>query len=210
MKTLLRKAEYASLGNITLSGRVLDLGGEPTSDYHALFEGEFTITTANLPQVHADIACDLEKPLPVKDAGYDAVLLINVLEHVYNTRQLLGEAARVLKPAGTLVVVVPFLFPLHPSPKDFWRFSREALTHLLTEAGFKNVHITSLGSGVFATRYVALDRLMPGVIRFLGFYTTRYVVAVLDKLFAVLARALHKKYDPAHYALGYLVEAQRP
>jgi 2-polyprenyl-6-hydroxyphenyl methylase / 3-demethylubiquinone-9 3-methyltransferase len=38
--------------------------------------------------------------LPYADAGYDAVVCVDVLEHVQDLRRVLGEVARVLRPGG--------------------------------------------------------------------------------------------------------------
>lgn len=208
--TLLRRAEHEALTHITLEGKALDLGGDSRSTYRQFLKGSPAFTILNFsPESAPDIVHDLEQPLPVDSSSYDGVLLINVLEHIFNYQQLLAESARVLKPGGKIVVVVPFSFPVHPSPRDYWRFTGEALKKLLVDLGFQNIAITSLGSGVFSARYVALDRLMPSPIRFVSYYTCRYIVRALDMLFTSTARALGKKYDPADYALGYGVTATK-
>ena len=45
--------------------------------------------------------------LPFADASFEAVLLVAVLEHTSEPWRLLAEAQRVLKPGGTVVIVVP-------------------------------------------------------------------------------------------------------
>jgi SAM-dependent methyltransferase len=45
--------------------------------------------------------------LPFADATFDAVLLLDVLEHVQREQPVLQEVARVLRPGGTLVLSVP-------------------------------------------------------------------------------------------------------
>jgi len=208
--TLLRRAEHEALSRISLDGEVLDLGGDKRSTYRKFLKGDANYTIVNLdPESSPDIAHDLEQSLPVAAQSFDAVLLINVLEHIFNYQQLLEESRRVLKPGGKIVIVVPFMFPVHPSPHDYWRFTSEALARVLADIGFQDITSTPLGSGVFAARYVALDRLMPGAIRLIGCYTFRYIALALDALFTATARALGKKYDPADYALGYMIVAKR-
>jgi SAM-dependent methyltransferase len=208
--TLLRIAEHEALARMTLSGSIIDLGGDARGEYRGYLPGEHTFTTVNLaPHALPDITHDLETPLPCADASFDHALLINVLEHVYHARALLQEAVRVVRPGGSLVVIVPFLFPLHEDPHDFWRFSRETLERMCAEAGLQNVRITPLGSGIFAARYVMLDRLLPFPVRLLMFYTLRFQVWVADAVFTRLAHKLGKKYQPADYALGYAVEAHK-
>ena len=208
--TLLRKAEHKALRTITISGSVLDLGGDARSDYRLLFQGEPSYTTLNLDlKAQPDILHDLEKPLPVQDSSYDHVLLINVLEHVFEYRQLIREAVRAVRRNGKVLIVVPFLFPEHPSPQDYWRFSKEALKRECELAGLKSEPVQSLGSGVFAARYVLLDRLLPTPLRMLGSIFVGPVVLILDALWTKLARALKKKYAPSDYALGYVVVAEK-
>lgn len=208
--TLLRLAEHQALDGLILDGSILDLGGDTRSDYRALIKGAHTFTTVNLDdKTKPDISHDLEQPLPVADASYDHVLLINVLEHIFNYRQLLAEAVRVVKPGGTVVIVVPFLFPIHPSPNDYWRFTAETLRKECALVGLTVEKLTPLGSGVFAARYLLLDRLMPALLRACTFWFDRHVITARDALFTRLARALGKKYDPSDYALGYAVVARK-
>lgn len=208
--SLLRTAEHAALARLTLSGKVLDLGGEKGSEYLSFIKGEFAVTTVNLDLDAApDITHDLEKPLPISSASYDHVLLINVLEHIFDYQQLLNEAVRVVRPGGSIIIVVPFLFPIHPSPSDFWRFSGQTLERLLLSLGLESVRVHPLGSGVFSARYVMLDRLLPTPLRFLGYHTLRHVVSLADHVFVIVARVLGKKYRKEDYALGYLVKGRR-
>ena len=208
--SLLRRAEHEALSSVSLSGSVLDLGGEKGAEYLSYIKGDFATTTVNLdPSAHPDVAHDLERPLPFQDASYDHVLLINVLEHIFDYRTLLKEAVRVMRPGGSLVIIVPFLFPVHPSPGDYHRFTGEALRRELSDLGLTNAHVVPLGSGVFAARYVMLDRLLPGFLRALRYYLCGLYVVCLDRGFARLARAVGKQYQPSDYALGYLATATK-
>ncbi len=207
--SLLRRSEHQALSRISLDGSIIDLGGDSKSSYRRLIGGTHTFTTVNLDQkAHPDILHDLEKPLPISGAVYDHALLMNVLEHIFEYRQLLQETVRVVKPDGTVVIVLPFLFPVHPSPHDFHRFTAETLQRECEKAGLRDVHVTPLGSGVFAARYVMLDRLLPWPARLLGYYTIRYLVGFLDIAWNWIARITRRKYDSAHYALGYVLTAQ--
>jgi SAM-dependent methyltransferase len=206
--TALRSAEHKALSRIKLEGDILDLGGDARSSYSLQIAKGAHLTTVNISkEAGADIIADLEKPLPILAASYDAVLLMNVLEHVFEYRALLGECARVLRPGGKIVVIVPYMFPYHASPHDFHRYSKEALERALTSAGFQGIAVEALGSGVFSARWLMLERLLPGRLQNILAPLTHNFSAFLDALCTRLARALGKKYDPADYALGFCASA---
>ena len=207
--SLLRRAELIALSDIKLNGKVLDLGGVKNSSYISAFRGKFSVTIVNISEMSSpDIFHDLESPLPIKSGEYNHVLLINVLEHIFEYRSLLKEAERVLKTGGSAVIIVPFLFPLHPSPRDYHRFTERALHEELVKAGFTDIVITPLGSGIFSAEYLLIDRLLPWPFRFLNYYTLRYVTSVLDTLVFFLARVLGRGYTPEAYALGFCAVAR--
>jgi len=206
--TILREAEHEAIRQIMLSGRVLDLGGDARSAYRTLFRGSCTFTTVNMaPEAHPDIVTDLEKPLPIASASYDGVVLMNVLEHVFEYRALLDECSRVLVPGGTMVIAVPYLFPYHPSPDDYFRFSRSAITQLLT--AFTQVQVVPLGSGVCAARTLLLERLLPERFQAIISVFSHPLARALDAGVTTLARLLKKAYNPSDYALGFVVTAQK-
>ncbi len=53
------------------------------------------------------------EPSPAPDDTYDALVCSDVIEHVYNTQNLVSECRRILKPRGTAVILVPNLASLH-------------------------------------------------------------------------------------------------
>ena len=76
--------------------------------------------------------------LPLRDGSVDAVLALDVLEHV-DDRAVLAEAARVLRPGGLLVVSVP-AYPWLWSRRDedaghLRRYGRPELERVLKDAG---------------------------------------------------------------------------
>jgi SAM-dependent methyltransferase len=115
----------------TLTGRVLDLGCG-SQPYRAL-----------LSQASEYVGADVEErdglearlvpgePLPFADATFDAIVCTQVLEHVEDLSQILAEITRVLKPGGTLVASVPFIFQIHGAPHDYRRFTEFGITTAL-------------------------------------------------------------------------------
>lgn len=210
MYSLFRRATYSALSECTLSGSIIDLGGTHDADYHKKINGNFTVTTVNIDAAtHANISADLEKPLPVQDAQFDGAMLINVMEHIYHTEQLMSETFRVIKPGAPVIAVVPFLFPIHPSPDDFYRFTDRALERIFSEAGFKNISITPIAPGVMRTRHVFIARLWPQIFSNIFELPYSQLAIILDALLVRASKALGKQYLPTYYPLGYLVRAEK-
>jgi len=74
---------------------------------------------------------------PLPDAGFDAVLCSQVLEHVFTPEAFLREIHRVLRPGGRLLLAVPFMWDEHEQPHDFGRYSSFGLRALLERCGFE-------------------------------------------------------------------------
>ena len=88
---------------------------------------------------------ELER-LPIDNASMDVALLSQALHHAADPAQALGEAARILKPGGRLVIL-----DLRPHDETWVReklgdqwfgFSDDQLAALLTRAGFGDVKVT--------------------------------------------------------------------
>ncbi|MBP1681173.1 MAG: putative methyltransferase [Proteobacteria bacterium] len=77
--------------------------------------------------------------LPFGDAYVDTVVMTQVLEHVFEYEKALSEAVRVLKPAGVMLLSVPFIYQAHATPYDFHRFSEYGLRTLLQKYGLEVV-----------------------------------------------------------------------
>ncbi len=85
------------------------------------------------------------KKIPLADAAVDCAMATEVLEHCPEPLGVLQEARRVLKPGGTFFFTVPYIWPLHDAPHDFFRYTPFALEKLLAEAGFTDVKIDAMG-----------------------------------------------------------------
>ena len=106
--------------------RCLDVGGEGGWISAMLREGGGEWTSADVPgpaleslrhMVGDERVVALEEGrLPVEDQSFDVVVLVDILEHVADEAAFIHECHRVLKPAGKLIVNVPFsarVAPLH-------------------------------------------------------------------------------------------------
>jgi SAM-dependent methyltransferase len=97
---------------------------------------------------------------PTADSSVDVVLCTETMEHVLDTKQFLGEAARCLVPGGTLVLTVPFAARWHFIPYDYWRFTPSSLDHVLVAAGFYNVRVYARGNACTVACYKVMTLLL--------------------------------------------------
>jgi SAM-dependent methyltransferase len=68
--------------------------------------------------------------LPFASESFDAICTEQVLEHVAHPQRVATELLRVLKKGGVIYNAVPFMYPLHPSPKDYSRWSIDGMAAL--------------------------------------------------------------------------------
>ncbi len=101
-------------------------------------------------QTKADIAADLNKPLPVNSEAADTVVSLSVLEHLSEPQVMLNEAYRILKPGGAIVLQVPWQWWIHEAPYDFFRYTPFALDYMFKKAGFAEITVEPQ-SGYFTT-----------------------------------------------------------
>lgn len=102
--------------------------------------------------------------IPVDAASFDAVLCIQVLEHLDAPERAFREFQRILKPQGRLYLSAPLLAGEHQQPHDFFRYTRFGFALLGERHGLRIVSITPHGGSVIAVEtlfWLALWDLLP-------------------------------------------------
>jgi len=148
--SLQRFLQNQRIQRVVLRGEGIDLGGYPDSQYHPLLqhEGEVYIRYSDLHNPKGDmLQIDLEKPFSVESNSQDFLILMNVLEHLFDFKNCITESFRVLKPGGRLIGVSPFLFPVHLVPDDFNRLTESTIYRLADELGFQKIRVEPVGRG---------------------------------------------------------------
>lgn len=79
--------------------------------------------------------------LPFADESFDAVLSLNVLEHVKDPFQAAREIMRVMKPGAELMAVAPFLQPLHGYPHHYYNMTAKGLENLFSPLEERSVSV---------------------------------------------------------------------
>lgn len=125
--------------------------------------------------------------IPLCDASVDCAMAIEVLEHCPDPSMTLAEIVRVLRPGGAFFFTVPFLWPLHDSPNDHYRYTPYALERLLRQAGLEDIESEPMGGwdaslaqvlGLWARR----RRWRRSIYRRLASLIVLPLVAVLDRI----------------------------
>jgi len=149
--SFLRYLEHEKLKSIRINGRVIDLGAKSEDERYFKYIQKDNIEKIDFcdiePKSPRVIKLNLEQPFPVGEEIYDHVLYFNVLEHIYNYRNLVNESYRILKCGGEAHCIVPFMWKYHGDPDDFNRFTHTALYRKFSEAGFLKVEVLPIGGG---------------------------------------------------------------
>ncbi len=93
-----------------------------------------------------DIVSDI-LAIPVKDHSFDAIMCIEVFEHIPKPVEAIKEFSRILKKGGRLIITVPVSSLTHFAPYYYYNgFSRYFFEDLLAENGFKILGLVQSGN----------------------------------------------------------------
>jgi SAM-dependent methyltransferase len=123
-----------------IQGRTLDVGCG-RKPYESLFPASEYVgleldTPENRKHKKADVYYDGDV-FPFPEAEFDSVVINQVFEHVFHPDRFLSEVHRVLRPGGTLLMTVPFVWNEHEAPWDYARYSSFGLSAILARHGFQ-------------------------------------------------------------------------
>lgn len=171
---------------------VLDIGCGEKPYYHKSLNAK--IVCADIQQSKkTHLICDAAK-IPLKKSSFDGIVCINSLYYYDDPSKSIKEFSNILKKGGKLVIVTPFIYPIHDVPDDKYRFTEYGIRELLKD-DFTVKEIKTVG-GIFNIKAVVLHSLIKGmpllapkgltaVIRFLAFillYPLYILVQLLEPL----------------------------
>jgi len=204
--------EHASL----YKGNLYDLGcGEaPFRDFFLTYADKYVGVdwVECLHDSKADIAADLNKPLPIEDQVADTVISLSVMEHLCEPQMMLNEAYRILKPGGSIMLQVPWQWWIHEAPYDFFRYTPYGLKYLFKKAGFTDVQVEPqsgfftmwlLKFNYFSLRFIRGPKVFQWGVKLVLvpiWYINQKIAPVLDKLDS----------NWAAESIGYYVIAKKP
>jgi SAM-dependent methyltransferase len=195
------------------SGRLLDLGCGHVplyGVYRDRVSENICVDWENTLHVNPflDTTADLNEHLPFPPSSFDTVLLTDVLEHLAEPLQALLQVSAVLRPAGKLIIGVPFFYVLHEVPHDYYRYTEHALRRFCRLAGLQVVELSSYGG----LPEVLIDLTSKGI-------------TVLPPWLAKPLRPLHtavshlsgtgpsrkiSEWTKSSFPLGYMLIAEKP
>lgn len=92
-------------------------------------------------QRNVNVFANLAERLPFEDGFADTVVSFQVMEHLPEPDFFLSECHRILRPGGQMFLTVPFMWHVHESPYDYFRYTRYGLRYLLEKNSFVEIEI---------------------------------------------------------------------
>lgn len=200
--------EYVAIIQKYSRGKLLDLGAGMVpfyGIYKDVIEDNTCIDWENSMHAnpHLDVVADLNGAFPLPGNTFDSILCSDVLEHIANPFAFMAETARVLKPGGDLMLMVPFFYWLHETPHDYYRYTEFALRKMCTDNNLEVIELKAYGG----YPDVLFDLISKGLGK------SRIMAGVVCQIAKGLSRTgLYKKIrkkTAARFPLGYCLVARK-
>lgn len=174
-----------------LQGSVLDIGaGGKYSDYYKYLKNVNIYTSLDIDaKTQANIISPAEN-LPNFNIPFANVIAIELLEHSSSPKMAINEIHRVLRDGGTCILTTRFVYPYHPNPKDYFRFSKDGLFELFKD--FKTITLIPHGNRVMLLWEMINCNMFTRVI--LNIFN--WSISLFD-------------FQDKKFAMGYIVIAQK-
>lgn len=148
-----------------------------------------------------DIVADAHDMKMIENDSVDLVTCVSLLEHVRDPRRVMLEIMRILKPGGIVYVNVPFVFPFHADPDDFYRFSYKGV-ELLCQ-GFERID-SGFNRGPAST----MHHLMVHFLAMLFSFNNRTIYGLgVDAFKWLLFWVKYLDKFMAHYQMAHVIHA---
>ena len=104
------------------------------------------LQTGSWDQTKLDIVSDITD-IPEPDGSFDAIMCIEVFEHLPEPIEAIKEFSRLLRPGGHLIITAPFCSLTHFAPYHFYTgFSKYFYQEHLPKNGFEIIELVENGN----------------------------------------------------------------
>ena len=189
-------------------GFTLDVGcgQSPTAD---AFPNRIGVDVGPGNGVHA--ICDAHLS-PFRNASFDNVICSEVLEHLHTPSDAISEVSRVLRSGGLFILTVPFTYPVHEAPCDYFRYTPYGLQKLLHRQ-FNVISIESLYSeeetlGVLFQR-IAFQRKSHVLVRYVYLLLSRLFFCCMPQSNAQRSQSISQEIPGPFLTAGFSVRARK-
>ena len=173
------------------SGRILDVGcgnspfrpllNAATTEYQGIdVQAAASFGYRNTDTVYYD-----GHVIPFTDQSFDAFLCTEVLEHIAEPTEMIGEIHRVLKPGGFGIITIPWSARFHYQPHDFHRYTPSMLELLFRP--FAERTITPRGTDLSCIASKVVVAYIRNLLRIKPARAQDWIIAPFRILVAVLA-----------------------
>ncbi len=204
----------------SLVGRVVDVGCadrwvarvlDPACDYIGV---DYPATGGALYHAKPDIFATASS-LPFANESFDAAVMLEVMEHLRDPARALQDLVRVLRPGGTLVLSMPFLYPIHDAPFDFQRLTRYGLERDLRDIGLDLHRLERMGGALQTAGLLTCLALAGGLVDAIKTPSTRLlwaplIIAIIPMINLIAALAQRLLPEWPGMCQGYWLVARKP
>jgi len=145
-------------GQFKNSDIVLDVGCGEKPYYHESVKSRMICADIKKTK-KSHIVCDASC-LPLKKARFDGIICVNSLYYYGNPFEAVKGFSHVLKKNGKLILITPFIYPIHDIPDDKYRFAEYGLREILKN-DFEIKEIKTIG-GIFNIPAVFFHSVIKG------------------------------------------------
>ena len=192
--------------------KILDIGSGISPWYHPIVKGSITKFDSIEDKHHIDVTGRMEN-LPFDSESFDKIICINALYYSSNPQKTFSEISRVLKKNGKVLIVTPFMYPIHDAPHDKFRFTEYAFESLFAGT-CSDIEITPVG-GIFSIPLMLVRSLIKGTPlifpKFLRKIVMIFLIILMLPIYALsqLLTALDFADNSRRWPTYYIVVAKK-